>query len=426
MLDSLPPGGEKLTGTIRSRTFELPATLSFWLAGHRGMPNTPAHDKNLVRLVNATTGEELQRAYPPRNDVAQQIRWEFPADRPKAAYFELIDGDNGSLYAWLAAGRFEPAVVDVPDMGPVLVDKRIRSLAVLAKAFDIKTARAALAALPHKAELSPDTRQAVAETLAITVPGGGWEQFANLARDEELAKTTFETLEAPTKDGALDKAFHTLPFRTQVKLANALSANVPEAKRLLKLAPPRVLADPLVLGRLKALHDDAVTQDLDKITASLPPGNKEIDALIATRMRSFNADKADEGRGEKIFMTTCSICHRIGIKGNIVGPQLDGVGTRGVERLLEDILDPNRSVDPAFRLHFAKMKNGDLVAGLLRREDGSTLVFADAAGQEHKVQKTEIEEDKVTEFSLMPAGFGEVLTEGQLHDLLKFLLARKS
>ena len=38
-----------------------------------------------------------------------------------------------------------------------------------------------------------------------------------------------------------------------------------------------------------------------------------------------------------------------GGKGNRIAPQLDGIGSRGLERLLEDTLDPRRIVDQAFR-----------------------------------------------------------------------------
>ena len=124
-------------------------------------------------------------------------------------------------------------------------------------------------------------------------------------------------------------------------------------------------------------------------------------------------------------MTVCSVCHRIGVRGNLVGPQLDGIGARGSERLLEDILDPNRAVDPAFRLHLVKRKDGTLHTGLLRREEGDAFVYADAAAQETRIPKADIVQDEVSEFSLMPPGIGEALTEGQLHDLLAFLLARK-
>ena len=47
--------------------------------------------------------------------------------------------------------------------------------------------------------------------------------------------------------------------------------------------------------------------------------------------------------------------------GGLVGPQLDGIGNRGLERLVEDVLDPNRNVDRAFRTHLLTLKNGDVI-----------------------------------------------------------------
>ncbi|HSI65001.1 MAG TPA: c-type cytochrome, partial [Candidatus Saccharimonadia bacterium] len=140
---------------------------------------------------------------------------------------------------------------------------------------------------------------------------------------------------------------------------------------------------------------------------------------------SFPSAKPDEKHGQQVFQINCAICHRIGVTGNLVGPQLDGIGARGAERLLEDLLDPNRAVDPAFRLHFVKQKNGNLMTGLFRREQDGVQYFADAAGQEHPISKSDIVEDQVSDFSLMPAGFGELIPEKDLHDLLAYLLARK-
>ncbi|HEY2572489.1 MAG TPA: c-type cytochrome, partial [Verrucomicrobiaceae bacterium] len=214
--------------------------------------------------------------------------------------------------------------------------------------------------------------------------------------------------------------------RSQIKLASALATSPETARALLAHAAPLVVTDPLVAEKLKALGDTAISRNLEDIATKLPPRNDALYALIAARLKSYDAATADVDRGKLVFEQICVACHRIGIKGNLVGPQLDGIGARGAERLLEDILDPNRAVDPAFRLHLVKMKNGELMSGLLRREQDNTLIFADAAAQEHAVKKEDIESDQTSEFSLMPAGLGEVLTETQLHDLLKFLLDRKS
>jgi putative heme-binding domain-containing protein len=210
-----------------------------------------------------------------------------------------------------------------------------------------------------------------------------------------------------------------------VKLAAALAGSVKSANLLLALAPPTALADPIASSKLNALDDAKISQRLKTLTASLPPQNEALHQLIAQRLKSFDPATADTTRGEQVFTTVCSVCHRIGVRGNLVGPQLDGIGARGIERLLEDILDPNRSVDPAFRLHLVKRQDGSLYAGLLRREESGKTVFADATAQETAIPKSDIAANDESPFSLMPPGLGEVLTEQQLHDLLAYLLARK-
>jgi putative heme-binding domain-containing protein len=440
LLDSHPPGGEKLTGTLRSGVFELPDQFSFWMAGHNGLPTVPSHGKNFVRLVDASSGQELAKAEPPRNDVAQKVIWRFAAKSEDAGkdgtlprgsgkvYLELSDGDTAGSFAWLAVGEFEPAlpILTLPENSEPR-DSRIRALAQLSHEQGAASdALAFLGKLDAKERYSAATRSALAECLVSTLPDMPYTQVASLASDAELAATVFAVLNTPKQAAEeLSKAFRLLPFRGQVKLATALAGTPASAEQLLTLAPARVLADPLVGGKVKALNAPAITKRLSEVTANLPPTNEAAKTIIAARLKSFPTAKPDEKRGQQVFQINCAICHRIGVAGNLVGPQLDGIGARGAERLLEDLLDPNRAVDPAFRLHFVKQKNGNLMTGLFRREQDGVQYFADAAGQEHAISKVEITEDQISEFSLMPAGFGELISEKDLHDLLAYLLARK-
>ncbi|GIT12610.1 MAG: hypothetical protein CM1200mP34_0160 [Verrucomicrobiales bacterium] len=82
----------------------MPDELIFFITGHRGFPNDPAHEKNFVRLVDAGTGDELRRVYPPRNDTGVPVRWQL--DRPREVYLEVVDGDTGAAFAWLGVARF--------------------------------------------------------------------------------------------------------------------------------------------------------------------------------------------------------------------------------------------------------------------------------------------------------------------------------
>src|SRR5204863_2220666 len=112
-------------------------------------------------------------------------------------------------------------------------------------------------------------------------------------------------------------------------------------------------------------------------------------------------------------------------KGAKIGPQLDGIGIRGVERLLEDILDPNRNVDQAFRTTILNLTNGQIVSGLLLREEGAVLVIADQQGKEVRVPKNTVEERSVSPLSPMPANFNDVISEAEFYHLLAYLLEQR-
>ena len=88
---------------------------------------------------------------------------------------------------------------------------------------------------------------------------------------------------------------------------------------------------------------------INKLTAGLPEVNQRLVELIAARREGFLAAAPSADRGRAVFETRCGVCHRLAGSGAKIGPDLDGIGGRGLERLLEDVLDPNRNVDQAFR-----------------------------------------------------------------------------
>ena len=58
---------------------------------------------------DADTRAVLFESTPPRNDVAQRIEWRLGEHRGKRVYVEIVDGDTGRAFAWLAVGRFSHA-----------------------------------------------------------------------------------------------------------------------------------------------------------------------------------------------------------------------------------------------------------------------------------------------------------------------------
>jgi putative heme-binding domain-containing protein len=101
------------------------------------------------------------------------------------------------------------------------------------------------------------------------------------------------------------------------------------------------------------------------------------------------------------------------------------VGIRGVERLLEDVLDPSRNVDQAFRTTQVVTADGRNLIGLALREEGSILVLGDAQGKEVRVPLDEIEERVISPLSVMPANVPDLVSEADFVHLLGYLLSQR-
>src|SRR5207248_5494434 len=129
-----------------------------------------------------------------------------------------------------------------------------------------------------------------------------------------------------------------------------------------------------------------------KLTAGLPPADATIARLLRQRSGGYQKAKPDVAAGAKLYTQHCGNCHQMAGQGAKVGPQLDGIGARGLDRLLEDVLDPNRNVDQTFRATALTLKNGRQLTGLVLREEGEVVVLADAQGKEVRVEKAEIDQ----------------------------------
>jgi putative heme-binding domain-containing protein len=161
--------------------------------------------------------------------------------------------------------------------------------------------------------------------------------------------------------------------------------------------------------------------------ASLPPPSAAMDTLLfERRARYWYATKVDAGRGAEVFSKICAVCHSMDGKGGNIGPQLDGIGGRGASRLFEDILDPSRYVDKAIRLTLETKNDGNVLSGVVRRDEGDEVVLADPNGNETKIPKSDIASKKETESSLMPPNFADSIPVAELEDLMAYLLTKKA
>lgn len=398
------PHGEPLTGVLRSAPFALPDKLRFYLCGHDGPPGQPVGKKNFVRLVDAADGKVLREAAPPRNDVAQRIEWDLKEFAGHRGYFEATDGDTGKAYAWLAFGRFKPELPELAMEEPDLNSQRRQLGVELAGRFRLAENVSRIGGLLADAASDNDTRAAAASALIkLALPDGVKQTVAVLRSAPTSLQTVLARTLASTPEGS-----------------GALLTALADGQASLGL-----LRDPALINALKATAPAGGTDTLVKLTAKLPPANAELDKLIADRRTAFASGKGDISKGAQVFQTNCAVCHRLGTVGNLVGPQLDGVGSRGADRIIEDVLDPNRNVDRAFRLSLITLKDGTVASGLIRREEGMQLVLADFTGKETTVPLAQITKREESETSLMPPAFGQIIPVGDFNDLIAFLVSQR-
>jgi putative heme-binding domain-containing protein len=435
-LCSLTPGGEKNTGMLRSKAFTIPDKLSFFMAGHDGRPAKPAQGKNLIRLVDADTREVLLQSGPPRNDIAQAFNWDLSKWAGKQGAIEVVDGDAGDAYAWLAVGRFEPAVVSVPRVSPSQVDKLQQSAAEIAGSLHFEMYEPNLAQLLADGNADTEARAAAAKALSELSGPKHLDAFRKVvsSADEpnKLRGKVAEVLgqiNSPEAKATIVEALRTAPTSLQTELALALASNREGAEALLGAvsegkASARLLQQRKIRDHLMAAKPENLAERLERLTANIPTASEERDRLIAQRRAAFNPAAASAAKGAEVFKQYCVVCHSLEGQGALIGPQLDGIGGRGVDRLMEDILDPNRNVDRSFWSTLLIMNDGDVQSGLYRRDEGEIVIIAQSNGKELSVPRKDIRERRTSQTSLMPDNFGDAIPKVDFNNLIAFLLTK--
>ncbi len=234
----------------------------------------------------------------------------------------------------------------------------------------------------------------------------------------------------PEAHAALVKALQNAPARLQTTIGLGMAGSPQGGERLLQAieagkASPRLLTDRAIELRLASAKIGSVKDRLKKLTQGLPPADQKAQELISKRRDTFVSFKADADVGQKLFQKHCANCHQVAGQGAKVGPNLDGIGARGLERLLEDVLDPNRNVDQAFRRTVVITKDGKTIDGLFLREEGKVVILADKDGKDVRIDKANIDERTISPLSPMPGNFAELMSEPEFHHLMAYLLAQR-
>lgn len=227
----------------------------------------------------------------------------------------------------------------------------------------------------------------------------------------------------------LARFLNAAPFSLSVEAAAGLALDRQGAQLLLAAihesrAPARLLEAAVVRERLNVV----AAAELERMgeSRSYPDlADEEVQQVIARRRRAFLQAAPNPILGSRVFRDSCAPCHAIDAQGGTVGPALDAIGTRGVERLLEDILAPSRNIAPEFRAGLVTLTDGRTLFGRVVRRDARAIVLVDSQGKESRFAADDVEQMRPSAISIMPGNAGESIKESDFNDLISFLLNQR-
>lgn len=134
----------------------------------------------------------------------------------------------------------------------------------------------------------------------------------------------------------------------------------------------------------------------------------------------------DIARGRLVFAgnaaARCKTCHKAGDVGETVGPDLTKIGAKyNKPALLDQILEPSKSIEPQFTAYLLETKDGRVLSGLAVGRTKDAVVLKDAQGKTIKVASADIDRLVPQSRSLMPELLLRDLTAQEVADLLEFL-----
>jgi putative heme-binding domain-containing protein len=205
-----------------------------------------------------------------------------------------------------------------------------------------------------------------------------------------------------------------------------------------RIAAARTLAESAEGGRLlmSLIIDDQLPADVQQAASAqiFENPDRTVRVLAAHYLERSEQDTAlaveqvanlegDPERGQMVFYTKCAVCHRAGMTGGDVGPDLTGVKNMFNQAGLADaIIHPGSGIAHGYAPVAVKTTDGEVTYGFLQAENDATVVVKDANGAEHVIDRERIDSQETLELTLMPGPAELELSEQDVADLVEFLM----
>jgi len=136
-------------------------------------------------------------------------------------------------------------------------------------------------------------------------------------------------------------------------------------------------------------------------------------------------------RGKAVFHREalgCAKCHEpTGKDVPRIGPELSMIGDRlSAEQIVRSIIDPNETINEAFQSYIVATEEGEIVTGVMLRENKQEVVLANPDVGEIRIARDEIEEMQKTKSAMPDNVADELNSEQEFYDLISYLASQKA
>jgi putative membrane-bound dehydrogenase-like protein len=275
-----------------------------------------------------------------------------------------------------------------------------------------------------------DRRDAI-RTLARIRPAGMDDLLRRLLAEPDLAAEAIRALAARDDAGTsrmLLDLYATLSPDAREAVLAALAARQSSATALVEaIRAGRILRLDVpahVVRQLRYWDDDPIPAIVEELWGRTRPVREEARARIAALRSSLDGllPAADASRGRALFEKGCVQCHKLFGEGGASGPELTGSQRGDLGYLLENLIDPNATLAPAYRMSVLQLADGRAIHGLILERTEDALAIQTPT-ERISVPGDEIESETLSGTSLMPEGLLDALDEREIADLIRYLQA---
>jgi len=251
-----------------------------------------------------------------------------------------------------------------------------------------------------------------------------------LVRDPRLGGLAVRGLSAyddPATPDVLIKAYPSLGPSERRDALNTLASRKSSAGSLLAAVDagrlPRIDLTADLVRQLRNLNDPGLNAEIGRVWGTVRETSGDRAREIARRKAMLTArptQPADRSLGRAIFAKVCQQCHTLFDVGRQVGPDLTGSNRADLDYVLSNVLDPSALIGKDYLAHVIALTDGRVLTGIIRAEDKDTITLV-TANETITLPKTEIEERRASEQSMMPDDLWKTLSDQEIRSLVSYL-----